>query len=275
MIGISISLPKGGNGKRLTDRGKGFNGTARFDKWRKVTDTGLNMTTSLSRRRMLWIELGVVMILYIIPAIWSAAISYSYPTFIPRSTGWYEIIHRFAFEAGTAGVVLFLAWNSGDALSCFGIRLIAWWRAVPICLGCLLCSLMLHRFMPYLLLRVSPDFLMNSRHVSFLNRTVPPHEAPQVIARGSVYFVGAFLEEFVMRGYLIYRLTELLGKSWSALVISSFLFAAYHIYEGPASVVTVFFVGLTYGTAVLVSKSVWPSTIAHATYNILNVFARV
>jgi|GEM_PF-5909876 len=90
-----------------------------------------------------------------------------------------------------------------------------------------------------------------------------------------LYVIGAFMEEFLWRGYMFARIQELFGRVWIALLVTSGLFAVYHIYEGVGSAITVFFVGLVYGIVRVASGSVYPSTVAHACYNTILLFARV
>ena len=72
-----------------------------------------------------------------------------------------------------------------------------------------------------------------------------------------------------MRAYLVPRLREL-GLSWvSALLISSALFASYHLYQGAASTAHVFLNGLVLGGVFLLAPRVWPLTLAHTLRNVL------
>ncbi|XZE34135.1 CPBP family glutamic-type intramembrane protease [Pirellulaceae bacterium SH501] len=86
------------------------------------------------------------------------------------------------------------------------------------------------------------------------------------------YVLGILLnslaEELVMRGYLIHRLTKLFGSTVVSVGISSFLFASYHISQGPIAVVSVFMIGILYGIWFLKSGSLLGPILAHTLYNL-------
>ena len=81
--------------------------------------------------------------------------------------------------------------------------------------------------------------------------------------------VGAFLEELVMRGYLITRLKELFGSFPWALLTSTALFAIYHLYQGWAAVLHMSAIGLVLSGLFVFSKSLIPGTIAHTAMNVI------
>jgi membrane protease YdiL (CAAX protease family) len=80
---------------------------------------------------------------------------------------------------------------------------------------------------------------------------------------------NGFAEELVMRGYLIVRLQRLFGSLTRAVILTSILFAAYHIYQGPRATVDVMLDGLIYGVAFCFLRRVWPVALAHALTNVL------
>jgi membrane protease YdiL (CAAX protease family) len=96
-----------------------------------------------------------------------------------------------------------------------------------------------------------------------------PSSAADFVILVPAILVPAFAEELAMRAYLIPRLREL-GLNWvSALLISSALFASYHLYQGAASTAYIFLVGLVLGGVFLLAPRVWPLTIAHTLGNVL------
>jgi membrane protease YdiL (CAAX protease family) len=81
--------------------------------------------------------------------------------------------------------------------------------------------------------------------------------------------IAAFAEELAMRAYLIPRLREL-GLNWvSAVLVSSALFASYHLYHGAAATAYIFLYGLVLGGVFLLSPRVWPITVAHTLQNVV------
>ena len=89
-----------------------------------------------------------------------------------------------------------------------------------------------------------------------------------------VAFLGlgttAVLEEVVCRGLLL-RLLELKLGSWAALVISSLLFAVYHLpagHETLADVADLALVGVSLGTAFLLTRRLWMPIALHGFFSL-------
>ncbi len=96
-----------------------------------------------------------------------------------------------------------------------------------------------------------------------------PSTVADYVILAPAFLVAAFAEEIAMRAYLIPRLRDL-GLGWvSALLISSALFASYHLYQGAASTAYIFLFGLVLGGVFLLSPRLWPITIAHTLQNVL------
>jgi membrane protease YdiL (CAAX protease family) len=98
---------------------------------------------------------------------------------------------------------------------------------------------------------------------------VGPSSAADFVVLVPATLIAAFAEELAMRAYLIPRLRELGLNAVSALLISSALFASYHLYQGAASTAYIFLIGLVLGGVFLLSRRVWPITIAHTLQNVL------
>jgi len=80
---------------------------------------------------------------------------------------------------------------------------------------------------------------------------------------------NGFAEELVLRGYLLTRLERLLGSTWAAVLITSLLFACYHLYQGLGPTIGVAAVGLMYGGAFCRVRRLWPLVLAHAATDII------
>ena len=81
------------------------------------------------------------------------------------------------------------------------------------------------------------------------------------------FFISAFHEEFLFRGYLLSRLDDLRVNRFSAVVGAAAFFAAGH--SGPGAAVSAFVTGLTFGTAFLGWRSLVGLGIAHGAWNLL------
>ncbi len=88
-----------------------------------------------------------------------------------------------------------------------------------------------------------------------------------LVVLGSV--INAGREEFAMRGYLIPRLEQAGLPTGSAVVLSSLLFASYHLYQGTYAFVVILATGLLFGFAFARFRRLWPLVIAHAVWDIV------
>jgi membrane protease YdiL (CAAX protease family) len=89
---------------------------------------------------------------------------------------------------------------------------------------------------------------------------------------GISWTVAAFGEEIVYRGYLMNRVTDLLGKTKCAwlvsLCLSAFLFGLIHYYQGAAGMISTGISGLVFGLLYLVTKrNLWAAILAHGAYD--------
>lgn len=94
-----------------------------------------------------------------------------------------------------------------------------------------------------------------------------PSGAGDILLLLAASLANGFAEEFVMRAYLITRLERLLGSTGLAVVVSTALFASYHIYQGWLALVGVAAVGLVYALVYCLQRRLWPVAIAHAIAN--------
>lgn len=82
----------------------------------------------------------------------------------------------------------------------------------------------------------------------------------------AVCVLAPVIEELIFRGFL-FRAAERASNRWGAWVVSSVLFASYHV--DPVHVIAVLFTGFFLGWLRLRSGSIWPGMIAHAANNSL------
>ena len=85
-----------------------------------------------------------------------------------------------------------------------------------------------------------------------------------------VFFIGAFSEEVLIRGYLLTRLCRTRMNVWVSLIISSAVFSALHLANSgisPVALVELFLSGITFGCMYLFTKNLWFPVIAHCAWN--------
>jgi membrane protease YdiL (CAAX protease family) len=75
---------------------------------------------------------------------------------------------------------------------------------------------------------------------------------------------NGFAEEVILRGFLLTRFEKLLRSTTLAVVLTSVMFASYHIYQGVGPMISIFGLGLVYGCAFCWIRRIWPLAIAHA-----------
>ncbi len=103
---------------------------------------------------------------------------------------------------------------------------------------------------------------------TFVDTMVMPGAFVGYALLGPMMLANSMYEEFVWRGFLLRRFTQLFGSAIPALLVSTVLFASYHIYQGPAGVLLAATSGLIWGTATVVLRSVWPAVVAHTLFNV-------
>ncbi|GHV82829.1 hypothetical protein AGMMS50212_01690 [Spirochaetia bacterium] len=81
-------------------------------------------------------------------------------------------------------------------------------------------------------------------------------------------FSTAYLEESFFRFFLAQRLNEVLSSILKAMLISTVLFAAAHLWEGPWGVINALFAGIFLSCLFQYKKSLHSIALAHALYNI-------
>ena len=97
---------------------------------------------------------------------------------------------------------------------------------------------------------------------------------PNLIANALIggWMFGAFMEEMVLRGYMINRFVDLLGDNRRGLTIGvlvgSILFAIGHMNLGIGGVIENFFFALVFaGLYLAARRNLWLPIIAHGVYN--------
>jgi membrane protease YdiL (CAAX protease family) len=80
-------------------------------------------------------------------------------------------------------------------------------------------------------------------------------------------FIG-LSEELAMRSYLIPRFEQLLKSTRLSVLLSSFFFASYHLYQGIGPAISIFIVGLVFGAGFCWQRRLWPVAIAHTVMDI-------
>lgn len=98
-----------------------------------------------------------------------------------------------------------------------------------------------------------------------------------LILIGASWILGAFLEEFAFRGYLLTRLRDVFGSTRLALatavLVSSLLFGSIHTEQGVVGVLIVSLDGVAFAVVRLRYGTLWASILAHGFNNTLGFLA--
>lgn len=222
-----------------------------------------------SRRKQLLMELAVVFAAFFLPSTAAGLIGFLAPPSPSADARWVSELYHIIAGIATLAPVLYIAWKSGDPMSGFGLKPAKWWKGALAVI-----ALVAYQIVAYPLYAklwkgwfgwsswsTGTDYWISARPLTSADWAV--------LVYGFALF--AFVEEFICRGYLLARLTELTGRFWIACVAASALFASYHIYEGVYMLPWAFGFGIAMSLAYRITGSIWPSTIAHFLINVLTM----
>jgi membrane protease YdiL (CAAX protease family) len=215
-------------------------------------------------RPALWLEVFVVLVLAVLPHLFHAISSFWLPRNRPPFT--YTALADLMYAIQESVPVLFIMRLSGKPWSYFGVT------RPRILLDFGLAAVV---FVSVVILMLGAALILPSDRPkgreAFLGE---PGERDLFFILVACFSIG-FAEELVMRGYLIPRFEELLGSSWESVLVSSTIFASYHIYAGVFGTVKVFLMGLIAGAAFCVARRLWPLILMHATWDAIAYLLRV
>lgn len=203
-------------------------------------------------RRVQAIELMVFLFL-IVPALSTSFLisSQSEMNFMPSA------IYAILNDLGLVSLVFYFIWRNSESPRRIGWTADKWswevlWGLVlflPVMLGANLLESSLHT-MGFSAPTRLPSFLAASGHADIVLAVV-------------LVTVVALVEETVFRGYLILRLNTVTRSPWTAVLLSSAVFALGHGYEGIAGVISVYFLGVVLALVYLWRRSLVAPMLIH------------
>lgn len=155
-------------------------------------------------------------------------------------------------------VVTWLIRRNGESWRDFGLRRFTpWWKLAGLTLVFFIAKLFV----------VQPvaDKICNVFHLAKSDHSPLTHiqgSLPALIIWLCIaWFVGAFAEEMIFRGYLMDRVGKLLGAGWfgwsTAIVFQAAFFGFGHAYPGTAGIVSAGSAGIAYGLLYLVVVEIY------------------
>jgi membrane protease YdiL (CAAX protease family) len=221
--------------------------------------------------RALWLEVLAVILIGVLPDLWNTASQWMSQWLGSEPAEWsfFETQGYLLFRSFQVScLVLYLMSRSGTPWSRFGIVAPRWVVDPLAAFGTLVAS-----YFVYAIYAAGVAAVVTTEAVRQEGETIAAmFERPEGPA-ASMLLVAAcvangFAEELVMRGYLVPRFEELLGSSVKAVLLSSVLFASYHLYQGLYGAGSALVAGLLYGAAFCSLRRLWPLAAAHALLDI-------
>jgi membrane protease YdiL (CAAX protease family) len=213
--------------------------------------------------RELWLETLVVLCVAVVPTVCNAFMGLVWPTTQHVRSSIEDSLDLIVLSLGPAVLVVYLIGRGGEPAGQFGLVRPLWFRDALGGAGLLALQLVLWQM---LALRFGSLF-------DALDMLVPvvPREYTFPTPHGIVehFFVLlscaaiGFSEEMVTRGYLLPRFERLLRSTWKGVVLTAFLFALWHVYQGANGFLHACFLGLLFGTVFCWLRRIWPLAFAH------------
>ena len=158
-------------------------------------------------------------------------------------------------------LAVYLLWRGGDGPERIGLTRIRWRQDVLGGVGLAM------------LIGVPGLALYQIARIIGLNASVEPAELNDTWWRIPVLLLLAFgngwAEEVIVVGFLMTRLRQLRVNPWAALVISSLLRGAYHLYQGFGAGLGNIAMGLVFGYVWQRTGRLWPLIIAHTLIDVV------
>jgi membrane protease YdiL (CAAX protease family) len=231
---------------------------------------GAQAARKQNEKKDLWLETGVVFVLAVLPYIFSAFASLTRPE-KPRDVSF--TYDRFVHLVRCAQVtipVLYLMLRSGEPWSAFGFRRPKWLVDVLTGIAVWAVAVVLARGVRLLLQTVLSRGIYDAfSHPSTYTSPALPHNFVSYALLCVATPIGAFTEELVTRAYLIPRLEKLLHSTVFAVLLSTSLFVAWHLHQGPAGAINALCFGIVLAAAFCLFRCIWPLALAHTLHNLL------
>jgi len=208
-----------------------------------------------------WVVLGLVLMLIASDhfVLWRAFIKESrVDATKARHTLW---LRGALLMWAASGLVLWLWITTGVPVSSVGFALPQGWRLwAPLAFGGAFIALQANSAIKLTRL-AAPSEKLRAQLSSVA--PISPRTASELPAFIGVSLTAGFCEEVLFRGFLIWVLQPVVGL-WIAVALAALLFGAAHAYQGVAGVIRTGLFGLFFTAIVLLTRSLWPAIVLHA-----------
>jgi membrane protease YdiL (CAAX protease family) len=230
---------------------------------------GSTSAVSLDRdvpRGQIAMEIAVVMLLSVVPNLFQSGMSFWMHESGAEVWGFSSLMLQGIFSsAQVVAPVLYIIWRGGEGWTPFGMPSFRWTDAATGA-GLYVVYFLIYYAAWIAIYRIFGTELLNAISSDAADRS--PFTGPTtrlhliLLVAGSL--ANGFCEELVVRAYLFRRIGQLGGNGLAALLITTILFAGYHLYQGWAGVINALVCGLVFGVAYLIWRRLWIVAIAHA-----------
>jgi membrane protease YdiL (CAAX protease family) len=221
---------------------------------------GKTGTMSVLPTREVWLELSVVMSIGFVPNLINSLLSFQPSTDV--NPYWVVAVQFMPYSIYSTLATLYIIRRSGEKWSEFGFGRL-WFT--DFVLGFVLMTIVL--YFGGILQAAIADGKTSAESV-----IQSPHTTLDFFLMAIMYLFAATSEEVIMRSYLMTRLRHLIHRPWLGVLISAFLFASYHGYQGFEGFANALFVGLLLGSLFAVYPRIWSLVICHTLSNIMLEF---
>jgi membrane protease YdiL (CAAX protease family) len=220
--------------------------------------------------RDVWLEVLAVLFIAVLPDLWNTVaflIRSQPPDFSSNEREAYLLFR----SVQVSGLVLYLMARSETRWSRFGIVAPRWITDSVATFATMMAGYCAYAFYGAGAVALIPAEALKQDTQWLVSTFKPPTEPEQVVLLIVAAFANGFAEELVMRGYLIPRFEDLFGSTVKAVLLSSVLFASYHLYQGFYGAGSSLVLGLVFGVAFCALRRIWPVAAAHALINIYSM----
>lgn len=213
-------------------------------------------------RRRLWVEIGVVLLVAVVPDLVHAAASLAYPQSEVQPF-WLDAVMLTQRSITVCAVALFIMWRSGEPRRAFGFARWEWRVDAPLAAVLFVAGWMLSSAVSS-----AAESAFGPTHWR-LQEFSRPYGAADYPVLALMITANSVAEELVIWGLLFTRLSALVRNGAVAVLVCAAVFGSYHVYQGPVGALGVMSIGLVHGAVFWQSRRLWPLIVSHTATNLV------
>jgi uncharacterized protein len=213
------------------------------------------------------VELAVVLCLYFVPLLVTSIVDLVAPELRGAVGIGADALLLGLSSLQVAPAILYVMWRSGEPWCFFGLHRPRWRDPL---LGVAIYSASLAAMIAVQTgLQPSTIFGFGFRAERSAMGSGRPDSAAEWVFIVLIALTNGGTEELAMRGYFLPRLEQRLRSGVAAVLLTSAMFAAYHIYQGPGALLPMFAFSLVLGCVFCATRRLWPLVFCHVLADIV------